>query len=120
MHPIATIFTIMVTGFSTFLTVAQAQAPSPAKRTIPPTVYLSFPKTVVVDTVYIYPTCIAFRSRSGLKPHAKLIAEFSNLYERAPYSRVVSCHYLLDDDTFWIEMPDDIPSEVSIAVRRKP
>jgi hypothetical protein len=89
------------------------------KRTVPPTVYLGFPDSIKIDSVYIYPSSIAFRTRSGLKPRSKLVAELSNLHERAEYNRRVSCTYLPDDDTYWITMPEDVPDIVSISITIK-
>ena len=97
--------------------VGAENAPNPEKRTVPPTVFLSFPPNVQIESVYIYPSSIAFRPRSGLKPHAKVSAELWKPHGKPAYNRTIPCRYVADDNTFWITPPEDIPSEVAINFR---
>jgi hypothetical protein len=88
------------------------------KRIIPFTFSLNFPRSVHVEWVYIYPSAIAFSARSGLKPNAKVVAEFDDI--RATYHRVVACTYNRDDGTFWVTPPSDAPEDVAITFRVLP
>lgn len=117
MRPLVTIIVTITLAWCALH--AFGQGSKPQARTVPPIVYLGFPESVQVDKVYIYPSTIAFRSRRDLKPNSKFTAKLSNLHERPNYSRVIACTYNADDDTYWIEMPEDVPPEVSVNLTIK-
>ena len=111
----------LCTSFALSIAAAEPTPPPAGKEhLVPATVYVHFPRSVQIETFYIYPLAIAFRARSGLTPKSKLLAEFDDLGERPTYHRTVECHYLRDDDTFWVDPPRDLPPEVSVTFRLLP
>ena len=96
---------------------ASSQDANSPKQRVPEVWYLVFPVGVEVETIYTYPSEIAFRPRSGIAPRTKLIARFLEITDKkSVYERVVNCTYCADDQTFWIELPEDLPKKTSIHV----